>query len=502
MIGAGGKFHLPLAALAILAWTLLLRLPFLDVVGEDEAFFLVVAQNWRDGLLPYRDVFDIKPPGMFLATLAAATLLGPSILTMKLLASAGVAAAAFGLHLIARRHISAPAAVWAPALYVITSLFERGVDTPPLWVQAPFVVFAVLVAMPERSRPAGLVATAAAGALIGAAGMIKQTAVFEAAFLLALLLWRRPPRRWPGTTLAFAAAALVVPALFAGYFLWMGALGPAFEQVVVAALARTAIEVVPAADGSGAQPFSYGMAAARLLPLMRPLLPVLCFSVLAWMRRRAITAVIGGDWFVLTAGWAAAAILGVLAARAVLASYLHSFVAPAALASAVLLCHGLAEARRRRWLWQVGAAGLCVIVPPLLEHDGLMRSSNDLPAIRAAAAAMRAAGARPGDGVLALNRGMAVYVESGLLPRTRYFNPNHILCAFPTPDSDPLALALAARPRFVVVADANTVLGCQRPDRWATFMRFVAENYIGRATVRGQWDRLELWERRPTATAP
>lgn len=504
MTAAGGKVPLPplaLAALAILVFTLVVRLPFVDVVGEDEAFFLVVAQTWRDGLIPYRDIFDIKPPGMFLATLAAATLLGPSILTMKLLAAAGVAAAALGLHLIARRHISPAVALWAPALYVVTSLFERGVDTPPLWVQAPFIVFAVLLALPGRERAAGLGATLAAGLLIGAAGMIKQTAVFEAVFVLALLLWRRPGRSWPGAVLAFGAAALVVPALFGLYFWRVGAFGAAFEQVVVAALARTAIEVVPTADG-GAQPFSYGMAAMRLLPLMRPLLPVLCLSVLAWLRRRAITAAIGGTWFWVTAGWAMAALLGVLAARAVLASYLHTFVAPAALASAVLICHGLLEARRRRWLWQAGAAGLCVVVPPALEHDGLMRSSNDMPAIRAAVAAMRAAGARPEDGALALNRGMAVYVESGLLPRTRYFNPNHILCAFPTPDADPLAVALAGRPRFVLVAEAQTVLGCQRPERWATFTRFVAENYVGRAEVRGRWDRIAVWERRPSTAAP
>lgn len=501
MIGAGGKVQLPLVALAIVVWTLAVRLPFLDAVGEDEAFFLVVAQNWLDGFLPYRDVFDIKPPGLFLAVVGAVALFGPTLFGIKMLATAGVALAAFGLHLIARRHVSAAVAVWAPAIYVVTSLFEGGVDFPTLWVQAPFVVFAVLLAMPRDARAAGLGAAAAAGLLIGVAGMIKQTALFEAVFVLALLAWRRPARGWPLVTLVFGGAALVAPVLFGVYFWQAGALAAAFDQVVVAAVARTAIEMQKTADGSGAEPFTYWMAVGRLLPLMRPLLPVLCLSVLAWMRRRAISERIGADWFALTAGWAVAAIAGVLAARAVLSNYLHTFVAPAALASGVVVWHGL-EAKTRRRLWQAGAAALCVVGPVLLEHESITRGVNDMTAIRAAAAAMRQAGLRPGDSVLALNRGLAIYPESGAFPRTRYVSPNHLLCAFPAPDADPLAVALAERPRFVLMADPRLGLGCEQPLLWARFERFVAENYISRAVLRGRWDQFELWERRPSTAAP
>lgn len=485
---------LAVAALAILLWTLLVRLPFVGTVGEDEAFFLVIGQNWLDGVIPYRDQFDVKPPGLFLAVALAVRLFGPSLLAIKLLAIAGVALTALGLHLIARRSISSAVALWAPVVFVVTSLFERGVDAPTLWVQAPFIVFAVLLASPAGARPAGLRAVAVAGALIGAAGMVKQTALFEGLFVLGLALWRRPAWRWPLAASIFGGAALVVPGLFALYFWHVGALGPAVDQVVQAAVARTTVETV--ATQEGAEPFTYAMAVGRLLPLMRPLLPVLCLSVLAWMRRRAIAEAIGDQWFPLTAGWAVASLFGVVAARAVLSSYLHSFVAPAALASGVLVLHGL-QARTQRRLWQAAGLALCFIAPVFLEHDSLTRGVNDMRAIRAAAAAMRAAGLGPADSVLALNRGLAIYPESGALPRIRYFNPNHLLCDFPTPDADPLAVALAARPRFLLVADPDTVLGCQRPRQWARFERFVAENYIGRATLHGRWDHFELYERQP-----
>lgn len=122
-------------------------------------------------------------------------LFGPTLFAIKLLAMAGVALAAFGLHLIARRHISPGVALWAPAIFVATSLFERGVDAPTLWVQAPFIVFAVLLVLPVGGRPAGLGAVVTAGLLIGTAGMIKQTALLEGMFVLGLVLWRRPARR-------------------------------------------------------------------------------------------------------------------------------------------------------------------------------------------------------------------------------------------------------------------------------------------------------------------
>ena len=45
---------------------LVLGLPSLAYrYGPDQAMFHYVAREWLEGRLPYRDVFDVKPPGIF-----------------------------------------------------------------------------------------------------------------------------------------------------------------------------------------------------------------------------------------------------------------------------------------------------------------------------------------------------------------------------------------------------------------------------------------------------
>ena len=52
--------------LAIIA--LLLRFPFFfrDYIDRDESTFILVAQSWVDGHLPYTQLWDVKPPLTFL----------------------------------------------------------------------------------------------------------------------------------------------------------------------------------------------------------------------------------------------------------------------------------------------------------------------------------------------------------------------------------------------------------------------------------------------------
>jgi hypothetical protein len=54
-----------------------------------------------------------------------------------------------------------------------------------------------------------------------------------------------------------------------------------------------------------------------------------------------------------------------------------------------------------------------------------------------------------------LNRGYNIYLETDARPPTRYIHSTHTMTTFHTPSSDALAENLAARPRFVVVADPS-----------------------------------------------
>ncbi|MGE5531924.1 MAG: ArnT family glycosyltransferase, partial [Bacteroidota bacterium] len=76
-----------LAVLAVLA-LVALRAPFLDgdLLKCDEAVYGVTARAWTQGLLPGRDVWDNKPPGMAALYLLASHLPGGTILGSRLLA--------------------------------------------------------------------------------------------------------------------------------------------------------------------------------------------------------------------------------------------------------------------------------------------------------------------------------------------------------------------------------------------------------------------------------
>ena len=88
---------------SVLAWTLLLAvpvalsIPFLaEPFDRDEAVYGVVSRQLLDGQLPYRDVFDHKPPGIYLWYAVAFLLFGESELGPRVigaLALMGTAAA-------------------------------------------------------------------------------------------------------------------------------------------------------------------------------------------------------------------------------------------------------------------------------------------------------------------------------------------------------------------------------------------------------------------------
>ncbi|MBK8213676.1 MAG: hypothetical protein IPK71_07990 [Myxococcales bacterium] len=57
-----------------------LLLPF----GDDQGLYFYVAREWRHGLVPYRDVFDHKPPGIYVVHRIAQSLFGESLASSKI----------------------------------------------------------------------------------------------------------------------------------------------------------------------------------------------------------------------------------------------------------------------------------------------------------------------------------------------------------------------------------------------------------------------------------
>ncbi len=479
------------AAVLLVVWTCAVRLPFLHVVHDDEAFYSVVASRWLRGEWPYISSFDIKAPGLFALFAAVQAVFGASLGVIKGLEIAFTAAGAWGLYRLVARQVSPRAALCASGLYPVYSLILLGVSSPCQIVQAALTIWAfafVLDAIAtRRARDAAL-----AGLMIGLAITVKQTAAFEALALLTILVWKM--RAWRPIA-AFVALAMVPALAFAACFAAAGHLGEAYTAVVTLAGLRSQANMsqAPAAW------YLDGLARLGHYPaLIKPLLVVTCGAALALLRRKRLNAAFSLPVVDMTLIWYAAAVAGMLVVRSPEAWYAAPLIAPSLILFAVVLCHGIAFSPRARPLWTAAFVALAVVQPLVIAAPSLVGQGYlgppDWRGNVSAAQGLVSAGLRPDDNLLVLSRGQYVYLLTGALPKARYFNAMHLLCRFPTPDADPLAVAFATRPKFVVMSDDGLALSCAEGGQLLRIRDILAKDYVPLGTVTGAWDRFELYK--------
>ena len=172
------------------------------VIQVDEEFYFVTARAIADGALPYVDIWDRKPIGLFLLYLPAAALPWRwGVLAYQLMAFASAVATAWLVARLADRAGWARGGTAAAVAYIVWLDLLGGVGG-----QAP-VFFNLLMAgagtlaLSDRRR-AGI----AALALVGLALQVKYSVVFEGVALGLYLLWRH----WRGWAAALAEGTLLV----------------------------------------------------------------------------------------------------------------------------------------------------------------------------------------------------------------------------------------------------------------------------------------------------
>lgn len=216
----GGPWLVP--ALIVVAVLVARVQTFADpVLGFDEQYYLLVADRMLHGALPYVDIWDRKPIGLFLLYAGAIGFGGDPFLQYKLLAAVFVAATAFTIYCAALSGAGRFGALAAALLYVFWLNFMEGEGgQSPVFYNLPMLLAALLVRRGVQRRGPLLPCGLAAMALAGLAIQIKYTAVFEAVFFgLALiragkLEWRVSPR------LALAALGWAGCALFPTALVW------------------------------------------------------------------------------------------------------------------------------------------------------------------------------------------------------------------------------------------------------------------------------------------
>lgn len=194
-----------LLGVAIVARAVTFGNPILHV---DEQFYFVTARAMSDGTVPYVDIWDRKPIGLFALYLPAAAIGWPGgILAYQAMALAAAVATAGLIARLAERAGWRPGALVAAILYLLWLNFAEGQGGQAPVFYNLLVVGAVLVLSGGASRGRAL----AAMTLLGLALQIKYSVVFEGAALGCWMLWQR--RGDAPAALAALAAAMIAVAL-------------------------------------------------------------------------------------------------------------------------------------------------------------------------------------------------------------------------------------------------------------------------------------------------
>lgn len=185
------------------------------VLGYDEQFYLLVGDRMIHGAIPFVDIFDRKPIGLFLIYAFIRLLGGEGTIEYQAVAALVVWATAFLLWRSGRR-LSGTAAGFAAAIaYVLWLDFMEGEGgQAPVFFNLPMLAAAMLTELAIRRERVGLSAGALPMLIVGIAMQIKYTALFEGIFLGCALLWslaKTEPRRlrvlWIGCCWIAAALA-------------------------------------------------------------------------------------------------------------------------------------------------------------------------------------------------------------------------------------------------------------------------------------------------------
>lgn len=394
------------------------------------------------------------------------------------------------------------AALWIAVLYPVYTLTLAGTVTSAMMLQLPLLILAfaaVLAAVREGEEPEKRLRQAfIAGLFVGAAGMVKQTAIFEAAAVFTLLCIYGERRRLLALGGLFVLGAGLPAAAFSLYFLAAGHFREMFEAVVVLAAQRTSPDVLAGYGPAAAYNFTIlGSLENTFLP-SAPLIFLWGGAAFAVLRLKRLRQAFPVHVLVVAGLWLVASLVGVMAGRGLCTYYLLAIVPPLLVLAAAFFSHGLEVAPRNRQLAFVLSLMAAALSMIYVDHHDLFSPNaflaGDFPATRQVSRKLLDLGLTPVDRLLVLNRGLAVYTETGALPPSPYFHPTQLLGIFHTPSPDPLGEALNANPRFIVIADPQVWHITEQRSRIDRALDYVGKHYRAAAAITGARDSYTIYE--------
>ena len=436
------------------------------IADSDEQLYSLIGQQMLAGHVPFVDLWDRKPVGLFAIFAVAHGIFGPGVIAYQLVACGFTFAGSWLVYRLARALTDRFGACCAGMLYAMLMAVYGSHSGQSETFFMPLML-AALWLVRDPDHPHALRRAACAMLLGGAALQIKYTVLPQCLLLGGWALlgqWRRGTglARLAGIALLFAALGIAATLLVVACYASIGQLGALIEANVTSAFAR------------GAAPLGRWTPGAALI--VNPAV-VLAFAGLYWSLR--VDPPAERRIYALYAAWFAACLASVFLPATVYLYYLATIVP-----GAILLAAPLLGARGRLGVVPgLALLGIALALLHLPERYRLAR--QDIAAVDQLSRAI-APHLSPGQCLWVHDGPAALYRLTGSCLPTRYIYPDHLdnlleHDALGVSQPGEVARILSHRPGVVVVADQPVTQ--QSPDVMALVRRTLADDYMPLGSV-------------------
>lgn len=456
--------------LALLAVALVTRAGRIGdpAIHMDEQFYLLVADRMWHGALPYVDIWDRKPIGLFLIYAALRPLSPDGIVAYQVGALLFATATAFVIVVIAQRFAELRGAVLAGVAYLLyLPLLSGAGGQAPVFYNLFMAIAAWEVIRAGESAEGSGVWRHGLRSMVwaGLAIQIKYTAAIEGVafglWLIRLMLLRNGgalPRALPPAALWLITALL--PTLVAAAFYMLLGHGWDFVQA-------NFLSILQVHEPAGFSPRLF------LVPTVEKLAPLALLAAYSSVKLAGNTAANQARWFL--ALWTAFAIAGAGAIGNFYDHYALPLLVPATIVCAPAFADAIVGAMA------MAALGALAVVATGFPSDRLRQFDRERIAAMVEAARPYAA-----RGCIYINDGPTiVYLLTHSCLPSRYVFPEHLNNAAEARATDAarsMAALLAGRPSAVFVAD-RPLHHPRNPDTAAMLDAALARDYERVATL-------------------
>jgi hypothetical protein len=478
-----------------------------EIIDWDESTFVLMAADLLRGHLPYVQLFDNKPPGIFLLVAGAIGIFGKSLWAVRLVGDLSVLITALFTYAMVARHASSLTAGLTSMTLIAMSATAYGLHTS---AELPATAFMTAALWAATSRPDRLASPLSAGLLASAAILTRANLAIAVLCMGVVYLWPlvyARPRSHRLSAFAFAAGVLVPIAAVFGVYAVAGHLDVAVLSMITVPLAyalhQTTMLVVLKQNVWSISALLQDVPGTYLAPTLlitASACSLLWRAVSATPRRPSVTPTTADGDVLMSVLLCSAAMLGTM--LSILRGgmfYLHYWLQlyPYAVFVVAAGAH-LATRPALRWLLWVGC-----VVPPVTaigerwpSFRRVMTSPQQITArhrIRAIADRLRI-DRRDGDEILALNNHLVLwYLDVPPITRIATHPTNLIVAEIVAPlaragytEADIFDRVLARRPRHIVSGD-NDRFGQMDARQQALLERVLRDDY-------------EIWIREPGVT--